>query len=286
MIVDWAQFWNFWTFMKLWKQFVYSNTQTYFELFILNLVTLGMPFFCICGPLKQLRIHSLICNIKHLLICWLIFFVIHSVWVMMNKLTRKLSKIPEEVRGEIGSFFMDSAPILEEDSRKLSKLDDKTADYIRSGLSVSLHFFCYCYHWFLFSTYPWCCFLIRLHMVYFQPRWSDLDVNQHVNNVKYIGWILEVVFRFCSLIWLQLLFSLSFFTGTFLAPLVTVLTNHKPGYANQITGEFISGNHHLARIKPFTSWVQILDQSLQKNPTLKSARSVKVGPINCLPVAL
>lgn len=25
-----------------------------------------------------------------------------------------------------------------------------------------------------------------------QPRWSDLDVNQHVNNVKYIGWILEV----------------------------------------------------------------------------------------------
>lgn len=25
-----------------------------------------------------------------------------------------------------------------------------------------------------------------------QPKWSDLDVNQHVNNVKYIGWILEV----------------------------------------------------------------------------------------------
>jgi acyl-ACP thioesterase len=25
-----------------------------------------------------------------------------------------------------------------------------------------------------------------------QPRWGDLDVNQHVNNVKYIGWILEV----------------------------------------------------------------------------------------------
>ena len=27
-----------------------------------------------------------------------------------------------------------------------------------------------------------------------QPRWGDLDVNQHVNNVKYIGWILEVNF--------------------------------------------------------------------------------------------
>uniref|UniRef100_I3S305 Acyl-[acyl-carrier-protein] hydrolase n=1 Tax=Lotus japonicus TaxID=34305 RepID=I3S305_LOTJA len=81
-----------------------------------------------------------------------------SVWVMMNKLTRRLSKIPEEVREEIGSYFVDSAPILEEDNRKLPKLDDNTADYIRSGLS---------------------------------PRWSDLDVNQHVNNVKYIGWILE-----------------------------------------------------------------------------------------------
>ena len=26
-----------------------------------------------------------------------------------------------------------------------------------------------------------------------QPRWSDMDANQHVNNVKYIGWILEVL---------------------------------------------------------------------------------------------
>ncbi|KAK7292095.1 hypothetical protein RIF29_07782 [Crotalaria pallida] len=81
-----------------------------------------------------------------------------SVWVMMNKLTRRLSKIPAEVREEIGSFFVNSSPILEEDSRKLPKLDDNTADYVRTGLS---------------------------------PRWNDLDVNQHVNNVKYIGWILE-----------------------------------------------------------------------------------------------
>ncbi|KAI4335804.1 hypothetical protein L6164_014413 [Bauhinia variegata] len=81
-----------------------------------------------------------------------------SVWVMMNKLTRKLSKIPEEVRGEIESYFVDSCPVVDEDNRKLPKLDDDTADYIRSGLT---------------------------------PKWSDLDVNQHVNNVKYIGWILE-----------------------------------------------------------------------------------------------
>ncbi|XP_077211316.1 palmitoyl-acyl carrier protein thioesterase, chloroplastic-like [Tasmannia lanceolata] len=81
-----------------------------------------------------------------------------SVWVMMNKRTRKLSKIPEEVRGEIEPYFIEYAAILDEDSRKLPKLDDSTADYVRRGLT---------------------------------PRWSDLDVNQHVNNVKYIGWILE-----------------------------------------------------------------------------------------------
>ncbi|XP_077211942.1 palmitoyl-acyl carrier protein thioesterase, chloroplastic-like [Tasmannia lanceolata] len=81
-----------------------------------------------------------------------------SVWVMMNKKTRKLSKIPEEVRGEIEPYFIEHAAILEEDSRKLPKLDDSNADYICRGLT---------------------------------PRWSDLDVNQHVNNVKYIGWILQ-----------------------------------------------------------------------------------------------
>jgi len=54
---------------------------------------------------------------------------------MMNKVTRKLSKIPEEVRGEIGTYFVDSAPVVEEDKKKLSKLDD-SANFIRTGLSV------------------------------------------------------------------------------------------------------------------------------------------------------
>ncbi|XP_058727623.1 palmitoyl-acyl carrier protein thioesterase, chloroplastic-like [Vicia villosa] len=80
-----------------------------------------------------------------------------SVWVMMNKLTRKLSKIPEEAKEEIEPYFVNSNSVLNEDNKKLTKLDD-TAEYIRTGLS---------------------------------PRWNDLDVNQHVNNVKYIGWILE-----------------------------------------------------------------------------------------------
>lgn len=57
---------------------------------------------------------------------------------MMNKLTRRLSKIPEEVRGEIEPYFVNSDPVLTEDSRKLTKLDDKTANYVRSGLTVSV----------------------------------------------------------------------------------------------------------------------------------------------------
>lgn len=57
---------------------------------------------------------------------------------MMNKVTRRLSKIPDEVRGEIEPFFMNSPPVVDEDGRKLLKLEDKTADYVRTGLTVSL----------------------------------------------------------------------------------------------------------------------------------------------------
>ncbi|PKA63436.1 Palmitoyl-acyl carrier protein thioesterase, chloroplastic [Apostasia shenzhenica] len=81
-----------------------------------------------------------------------------SVWVLMNKHTRKLSKMPEEVRAEVGPYFIERTAIIDEDSKKLVKLNDNTAHYVKKGLT---------------------------------PRWGDLDVNQHVNNVKYIGWILE-----------------------------------------------------------------------------------------------
>ncbi|KAI0491794.1 hypothetical protein KFK09_026055 [Dendrobium nobile] len=81
-----------------------------------------------------------------------------SVWVMMNKNTRKLAKMPDEVRSEIGPYFIERAAVVDEDSRKLPKLDHNTAQHVRKSLT---------------------------------PRWGDLDVNQHVNNVKYIGWILE-----------------------------------------------------------------------------------------------
>jgi len=59
----------------------------------------------------------------------------------------------------------------------------------------------------------WCCSFSSQHMIYddlraqchfsqvhgfvswvlfLQPRLNDMDMNQHVNNVKYIGWVLEV----------------------------------------------------------------------------------------------
>lgn len=63
---------------------------------------------------------------------------------MMNKQTRKLSKVPEEVRNEIEPYFVDAPPIVDEDSRKLPKLEDAAADYIQSGLTV--------WHWLIVSS--------------------------------------------------------------------------------------------------------------------------------------
>lgn len=56
----------------------------------------------------------------------------------MNKHTRRLSKIPEEARAEIEPHFVERSAILDEDSRKLPKLDDGTADFVREGLKVCL----------------------------------------------------------------------------------------------------------------------------------------------------
>ncbi|KAI3714732.1 hypothetical protein L6452_21691 [Arctium lappa] len=78
----------------------------------------------------------------------------------MNKKTRRLSKIPDDVQTELKHIFVDIPFIVEGDTRKWSKLDESIVDHARSGV---------------------------------MPRWSDLDTNQHVNNVKYIGWILECV---------------------------------------------------------------------------------------------
>ncbi|KAG8379451.1 hypothetical protein BUALT_Bualt07G0089900 [Buddleja alternifolia] len=85
-----------------------------------------------------------------------------STWVTMNRETRRLSKIPDEVKNEVQPFYLNRAAISTKNSdcEKIEKLTRETAERIRTGLA---------------------------------PRWSDMDANQHVNNVKYIGWILESV---------------------------------------------------------------------------------------------
>lgn len=48
--------------------------------------------------------------------------------------------MPDEVRAEIGPYFVDTPPVFEEDGRKLPKLDDNTAEHIRPNLTVSYLF--------------------------------------------------------------------------------------------------------------------------------------------------
>ncbi|KAJ4958029.1 hypothetical protein NE237_025140 [Protea cynaroides] len=83
-----------------------------------------------------------------------------SMFVMMNKETRKLSEWPEAVRREIEPQYIDRPPLLDKDSSRLRKLDHNKMEYVRTGLT---------------------------------PRWNDLDINQHVNNVKYVAALLESV---------------------------------------------------------------------------------------------
>ncbi|XAR60950.1 Oleoyl-[acyl-carrier-protein] hydrolase [Bertholletia excelsa] len=85
-----------------------------------------------------------------------------SKWVMMNQDTRRLQKVSDDVREEY-LIYCPREPRFsfpEENNaslKKISKLEDP-AQYSRLGLV---------------------------------PRRADLDMNQHVNNVTYIGWVLE-----------------------------------------------------------------------------------------------
>ncbi|TKY73674.1 Palmitoyl-acyl carrier protein thioesterase [Spatholobus suberectus] len=87
-----------------------------------------------------------------------------STWATLNRETRRLSKMPEEVRQELGPFYINRLAIAREeiDHQKIHKLTDATAKSFRFWVT---------------------------------PGWNDMDVNQHVNNVKYIRWILESVPR-------------------------------------------------------------------------------------------
>ncbi|KAF2950348.1 palmitoyl-acyl carrier protein thioesterase, chloroplastic [Oryza sativa Japonica Group] len=88
-----------------------------------------------------------------------IFVRATSTWVMMNKVTRRLSKMPKEVRDEISPWFIDRHAIDEVATDKIIKLDTN-ATYVDSDL---------------------------------KPKRSDLDMNHHVNNVKYVRWMLETL---------------------------------------------------------------------------------------------
>ncbi|KAJ4897559.1 hypothetical protein Rs2_24353 [Raphanus sativus] len=88
-----------------------------------------------------------------------------SKWVTMNRVTRRLQKISDDVRDE-HLMFCPKEPRLafpeEENNRslkKIPKLEDQ-AQYSIIGL---------------------------------KPRRADLDMNHHVNNVTYIGWLLESI---------------------------------------------------------------------------------------------
>ncbi|KAL8463438.1 hypothetical protein ACS0TY_033415 [Phlomoides rotata] len=89
----------------------------------------------------------------------LVFARATSTWVMMNQKTRRLSKMPDEVRGEISPWFIEKQAIEEESPEKIEKLDEK-ALFVNSDL---------------------------------KPKRSDLDMNHHVNNVKYVRWMLEAI---------------------------------------------------------------------------------------------
>jgi len=80
-----------------------------------------------------------------------------SNWMMMNEKTRRLSKIPEEVQAEISPFFLERREN-ESSQKKIEKLAN--AKYISKNL---------------------------------RPKRSDIDMNHHVNNVKYSNWMLEAI---------------------------------------------------------------------------------------------
>ncbi|GAA0186296.1 hypothetical protein Leryth_018941 [Lithospermum erythrorhizon] len=89
----------------------------------------------------------------------LVFARATSTWVMMNKQTRRLSKMPDEVKAELSPWFIDKEAIQSESLEKIEKLDN-SAKYMNSDL---------------------------------KPKRSDLDMNQHVNNVKYVRWMVETI---------------------------------------------------------------------------------------------
>ncbi|KAK2651400.1 hypothetical protein Ddye_011256 [Dipteronia dyeriana] len=83
-----------------------------------------------------------------------------GVYLMMDKTTRKLSKFIEKAREELKPFTSHCDPIVHNNNSKLLKLDIDKANHVRTGLI---------------------------------PGWTDIDINQHVSNIKYINYVLESI---------------------------------------------------------------------------------------------
>ncbi|KAH1106060.1 hypothetical protein J1N35_009828 [Gossypium stocksii] len=87
-----------------------------------------------------------------------------SKWVMMNQDTRRMQKVSDDVKEEY-LVFCPREPRLafseknNKSLKRIAKLEDPVR-YSKLGL---------------------------------KPRRADLDMNQHVNNVTYIGWVLESI---------------------------------------------------------------------------------------------
>ncbi|GER32807.1 palmitoyl-acyl carrier protein thioesterase [Striga asiatica] len=81
-----------------------------------------------------------------------------STFVMMNKYTRRLSKMPEDAREELTQWFTDKQAV-EESYTEIRKLNGNA-----------------------------CKFNIEL-----KPKRCDLDMNHHVNYAKYAKWMIETI---------------------------------------------------------------------------------------------
>lgn len=55
---------------------------------------------------------------------------------MMNQDTRKLSKLPDDVRAEISPYFLERSVMTNEPCSRIRKLDD-SASYVKTGLVVN-----------------------------------------------------------------------------------------------------------------------------------------------------
>ncbi|KAG0582680.1 hypothetical protein KC19_3G077100 [Ceratodon purpureus] len=86
-----------------------------------------------------------------------------STWCMMDSNTRRVCKMPDAARAELDPFFLDDRFVFQQKdilSNRIPKLDNVTAKYFSPPLKSSR---------------------------------ADLDVNQHVSNLKYISWTLQSV---------------------------------------------------------------------------------------------